>query len=92
MPTRRCVTIPINFTAWVGGLWATACLLLVVHTIFGPGPWAAWALLISIAASTATLSLVVGRSLNVVLDVISWEHQRTRGEDVEPPPVVLVHN
>lgn len=87
MPTRRCVTIPINYSATVAALWAVAVLLLFLHTFAG-GSWAAWAVLLGLAASTATLVLVVNRALSVVLDVISWEHQRTRGDVEAPPPAV----
>lgn len=81
--TGRCLTIPMNEAGAAVGLWLFAGLLMIAETVTdADGRVARWAILVGIAAATLTIAAVVSHARRVVLDVISWEAQRTREAQV----------
>lgn len=79
MTNRRRLTIPLDHVGAAGALWLLAIALMVVESATdASGRVARWAILVGVGAATMTLVAVVQHARRVVLDVISWEAQRTR--------------
>lgn len=86
-PTRLSIPLPSSLLSAVA-LWALALLLMTIATVSGRVVLLGmWSLIAAIGAATCSVAHIAGAAQKVILDVVSWEHKRTRGDDVGPPPV-----
>lgn len=75
----RCLTIPITQAGVSAGLWLIAAVLMLMESVTGAdGRFARWAIFVALGAVTVTVAVIANHTRRVVLDVISWEAQRTR--------------
>lgn len=63
---------------WAVFLWPAAFVAMVSSTVYHDAHLGRWAILIGLAAATCSGQVIVSRARRVVLDVVSWEHRRTR--------------
>lgn len=81
--SRFYIPLPTSTVAALA-LWLLAVMLMVVETFRdGPQIFAAWSLLVAVGAATCTAAAIIAKARSVILDVVSWEARRTRGDD--PP-------
>jgi hypothetical protein len=80
------IPLPINYTFGAVILWLVAVGLMVAEGFYDvgePGSLARWSILVAIGAATVSVGGLISRARRVVLDVISWEHKRTRQDAVD---------